>query len=246
MAVERATGPEGESERAGTFGNLFLEQGMRERMPEDAERRDLDPRGDRSPHGDVGGRRAPLVVVERDAAGHATPAPRAGDPTSSDVATFRTGRVDASLRRLRERMFRGVERTPAGVRLGLLLVVGLVAVTISQVEYSGVRAGRDRALRQAAAETRVVGELRHANSTLVGERDTARRDADAAAHALNDATTDLRRWRRIAAGPRAATISGSPSSMTGRRRTRDSPGYARRAARHAGGSRAPRRSRSPN
>ena len=200
MAVKRATGPAGESERVGTFGNLFLEQGMRQRIPGDAERRDLDPRSDLArPMGDVGRRHAPLVVVEQDTA--STPRSRRGRRVRRRLTwpPFTQVKVDASLRRLRGRMFRGAERTPAGVRLGLLLVVGLVAVTISQVEYAGVRAGRDRALRQAAAETRVVRELRHANSTLVGERDTARRDADAAAHALNDATTDLRRWRRIAA-----------------------------------------------
>jgi hypothetical protein len=201
MAVERATGPEGESERAGTFGNLFLEQEMRERMPDDAERRGFDPgREPARAWGDVDRRREPLVVVERDA--EVMPRPHREQPMRRRLTwpPFAPVDADASLRRLRERMFRGVERTPAGVRLGLLLIAGLVAVTISQVEYSGVRAERDRALRQAAAQTRVVRELRQANLMLVRERDIARRDADAAAHALDEAKTDLRRWRRIATG----------------------------------------------
>jgi hypothetical protein len=199
VAAERATEPGGGWEPVGASSNLFLEQGMRERMPADAERRGSD--SGREPAraiGHVDGRRAPLVVIERDA----DVMPRAHREQSIrrrlTWTSFAQVDADAWLRRFRERMVRGVERTPAGVRLGLLLIVGLVAVTISQVEYSVVRAERDRALRQAAAETRVVRELRHANSMLVRERETARRDVDAAAHALDDATTDLRRWRRIA------------------------------------------------
>ena len=93
MAVERATGPAGESERAGTFGNLFLEQGMRERIPGDAESRDFDPRSDLArPIGDVGGRRAPLVVVEQDTA--FTPRSRRGRRVRRRLTwpPFRTGR----------------------------------------------------------------------------------------------------------------------------------------------------------
>jgi hypothetical protein len=74
-----------------------------------------------------------------------------------------------------------------------------VAVTISQIEYSGTQAQRDRAVRQAAAAKQVSGELRRDNAILAKERDTARDTADAATHALEEATADLRRWRRIAA-----------------------------------------------
>jgi hypothetical protein len=198
VASERATEPGGESERAGTFGNLFLEQPMRERIQADAERRGSDP--NREPARateDVDGRREPLVVVERDGAipsrAHHEGQLRRG-LTASPFA-----RVDASVHRLRSRMFRGVERTPPGLRLGLFLVVGLVAVTISQIEYSGTEAERDRAVQQAAAAKQVAGELRRDNAILANERDSARDSADAATHALQDATTDLRRWRRIAA-----------------------------------------------
>jgi hypothetical protein len=40
--------------------------------------------------------------------------------------------------------------------------------------------------------------LRRVNAVLVVERDSARRAADAAVHALQGAATDVRRWRRIA------------------------------------------------
>jgi hypothetical protein len=198
VALERATEPGGGSERVGTFGNLFLEQAMRERMRADAERRGFDPR--REParaREDVDGWREPLVVVERDAAvpsrAHREGLFRRG-LTASPFA-----QIDAFVHRLRARMARGVERTPSGVRLGLLLLVGLVAVTISQIEYSGTQAERDRAVQQEAAGKQVAGELRRDNAILAKERDTARDSADAATHALEDATTDLRRWRRIAA-----------------------------------------------
>jgi hypothetical protein len=80
-----------------------------------------------------------------------------------------------------------------------LLVVGLVAVTISQIEYSSTRAERDRAVRNAAEAKQVVVALRRDKAILARERDSARRNAGATAHALETATTDLRRWRRIAA-----------------------------------------------
>jgi hypothetical protein len=41
--------------------------------------------------------------------------------------------------------------------------------------------------------------LRRDNAILAQERDTARDSADAATHALEDATADVRRWRGIAA-----------------------------------------------
>jgi hypothetical protein len=194
VAVERATEPGGGSERVEANGNLFLEQGIRA----DAERRGFDPsREPACARDDVDGWREPLVVVERDAA-VASRAHREGlfrrGLTASPFA-----QVDAFVQRLRARMVRGVERTPPGVRLGLFLVVGLVAVTISQIEYSGTQAQRDRAVRQAAAAKQVSGELRRDNAILAKERDTARDTADAATHALEEATADLRRWRRIAA-----------------------------------------------
>src|SRR4051794_10846629 len=96
-------------------------------------------------------------------------------------------------------MFIGVERASPRPRLGLFLVVGLVAVTISQIEDSGTQAERDRAVQRAAAAKQVAGELRRDNAILAQQRDSARESADAATHALKDATTDLRRWRRIAA-----------------------------------------------
>jgi hypothetical protein len=195
VAVERATEPGGGSERVGTVRNLFLEHGMRA----DAESRGSDPK--RQPAralDEADGWRHPLVVVERDAA--LTPrAHRTGLFRRRLASSSSSVRVDAFVHRLRSRMFRGVERTPPGVRLGLFLVVGLVAVTISQIEYSGTQAERNRAVQQEAAAKQVTGELRRDNAILAKERDTARDSADAATHALEDATTDLRRWRQIAA-----------------------------------------------
>jgi hypothetical protein len=171
---------------------------MRERMPADAERRGSDPkRALARARDDVDGWREPLVVVERDAA--VTPRAHREGLLRRGLVSSAFAQFDALAHRLRSRMFRGVEHTPPGVRLGLFLVVGLVAVTISQVEYSRTQAERDRAVRQAAAAKQVAGELRRDNAILAQERDTARDTADAVTHALEDATADLRRWRRIAA-----------------------------------------------
>jgi hypothetical protein len=60
--VERATEPDDGSGRAGTFGNLFLEQGMRERVRRDTGHRGFDPRESSRARHDVD-RHEPLVVV---------------------------------------------------------------------------------------------------------------------------------------------------------------------------------------